>query len=254
MSGAPHGASRPSPGLPEDGDRPTAMLRLMDRGTDLVESLVSGLTDDDLRRPCRLPGWTRGHLVTHLANNADALVNLTRWAATGEERPMYASRQQRDADIAAGADRPLGEQLTDLRRADAGLATALRMLGGPSWSAPVRDGQGGPITGRDIPFLRVRELWVHAVDLDAGTDFADLPAEVLQPLLADLAATMGRQPDGPSLVLAPDDGSGPWEFGGGADRVTVRGPAGSMVGWLVGRLDPAGLRADGEFPAVPRWL
>jgi hypothetical protein len=39
-----------------------------------TDSLVDGigrLTDADARGPSLLPGWTRGHVLTHLARNAD---------------------------------------------------------------------------------------------------------------------------------------------------------------------------------------
>src|SRR5688500_6330775 len=74
---------------------------------------LAGLTDADLRAPSLLPGWTRGHVVTHLCRNADAMTNLAVWAATGEERPMYPSQAVRDADIEAGAGRPAAAQLAD---------------------------------------------------------------------------------------------------------------------------------------------
>ena len=57
---------------------------------------VAALTDSQARAPSLLPGWTRGHVVTHLARNADALRNLLTWARTGIPTPMYPSRQARD--------------------------------------------------------------------------------------------------------------------------------------------------------------
>ena len=51
----------------------------------------------------RLPGWTRRHLVAHVAANAEALGNLVHWAATGIPTPMYSSPEAR----AAGIDRGL---------------------------------------------------------------------------------------------------------------------------------------------------
>src|SRR5919198_6055635 len=74
-----------------------------DEGQQRIDDSVAGLTDGDARAPSRLAGWSRGHVLTHLARNADALVNLLTWARTGVERPMYVSSDQRDADIEAGA-------------------------------------------------------------------------------------------------------------------------------------------------------
>ena len=63
--------------------------------------------------PSRLPGWTRGPVVCHVARNAEGLVRLLHWARTGIETPMYPSMEARAADIEAGAGRPLDEQLDD---------------------------------------------------------------------------------------------------------------------------------------------
>ncbi|HZC40516.1 MAG TPA: maleylpyruvate isomerase N-terminal domain-containing protein, partial [Streptosporangiaceae bacterium] len=62
---------------------------------------IAGLTEAQARAPSLLPGWTRAHVLTHIARNADGLANLLRWARTGTQTPMYASAGARDADIEA---------------------------------------------------------------------------------------------------------------------------------------------------------
>ena len=42
--------------------------------------------DVDPTQASRLPGWTVGHVLTHLARNADALRNMIEGAAVGETR------------------------------------------------------------------------------------------------------------------------------------------------------------------------
>src|SRR5919197_4025618 len=90
-------------------------LAWADEGQQRIDDSVAGLTDGDARAASRLAGWSRGHVLTHLARNADALVNLLTWARTGVERPMYVSSDQRDADIEAGAGRTADELRADLR-------------------------------------------------------------------------------------------------------------------------------------------
>ena len=70
----------------------------------LLES-ASGLSDEQVREPSLLPDWTKGHVLTHVARNADGLRNLLIWAQTGVETPMYPSAEDRAADIEAGASR-----------------------------------------------------------------------------------------------------------------------------------------------------
>src|SRR3954471_23186695 len=77
--------------------------------TERLLTAVAKLDNASVAEPSRLPGWTRGHVLAHLARNADALVNVL------EGRPMYPSGEARDADIERDAPRPLDVQLADLR-------------------------------------------------------------------------------------------------------------------------------------------
>ena len=71
--------------------------------TDRLLAQVAELDDKDIAAPSRLPGWTRGHVLSHLARQAPALERLLEWARTGVETPQYPSRRARDAEIEAGA-------------------------------------------------------------------------------------------------------------------------------------------------------
>src|SRR3954464_4347691 len=90
----------------------SAVLQWWAAGERAVARLVDGLTDDELAADSGLPGWSRAHVVAHLARNADALVNLLSWARTGVEIPMSPSR----ADGDAGSERTAAQPPDDLRR------------------------------------------------------------------------------------------------------------------------------------------
>ena len=62
---------------PADPRSPVATARApLVTSTEAVFTDIEGLTDDQAREPSLLPGWSRGHVLTHLARNADAMVNL----------------------------------------------------------------------------------------------------------------------------------------------------------------------------------
>src|SRR5262245_29394288 len=83
---------------------------------------VPTVTEEAARRPSQLPGWTVGHVLTHLARNADSHVRMLDAAARGEVADQYAGGgDQRAADIEAGAGRPAHELAEDVRRTVAGL-------------------------------------------------------------------------------------------------------------------------------------
>jgi maleylpyruvate isomerase len=199
--------------------------------------------------PSRLPGWTRGHVLTHLARNADALVNLLTWARTGEETPMYDDADARDREIETGAGRPLAEQLADLRAAADRFDAAAGALPPQAWATQVSLRGGAVLPAAAIPGRRLTEIQLHRVDLDAGSGFADLPAEWVDRELDHVLDRLTGQ-EGVAAVRLHDTGSGETWVIGAADRaeVTVAGTAAALLAWVTGRGDGHDLVAD---PALP---
>src|SRR5579883_2263142 len=84
---------------------------------------IDGLTDDDARRPSLLPGWSVGHVLTHIARNADGNRRMAEGAARGESLAQYPhGAAGRAADIEAGAGRPAADLIADVRDSAAALA------------------------------------------------------------------------------------------------------------------------------------
>src|SRR5258708_13796348 len=90
--------------------------------TDRLLATATALSDAQAREPSLLPGWSRGHVLTHIARNADGMVNLLHWARTGTQTPMYTSAQSRAADIEAGPPRPPARPAAALPGSPAGCA------------------------------------------------------------------------------------------------------------------------------------
>src|ERR687890_258736 len=93
---------------------PAGQIHAIDEATGHLLRTIDDLTEDQARGPSLLPGWTRGHVLAHLARNADALINLTVWARTGVPTPMYPSREVRSATIEAQSGRPVAELRADI--------------------------------------------------------------------------------------------------------------------------------------------
>ncbi|WP_409329261.1 maleylpyruvate isomerase family mycothiol-dependent enzyme [Trujillonella humicola] len=217
-------------------------------GERTLGTALGRLVPADYAGPSLLPDWSRAHVLGHLAGNADALVNLLAWARTGVETPMYASPEARNAEIArrAALDPAAleAEVLTSTRR----LAEAVAGLPEQAWAAQVRTAQGRTVPASEVLGMRAREVWVHAVDLDAGVSFADVPAEVLTDVVDEVFAAWDRRGDTPALTLFADGR----EWGSG--EPAVAGSLPDVAGWVSGRTAGQGLRADGPLPALPRWV
>ena len=227
---------------------PTEVLGWWADGEQHLGTALGRLTDEEFTAPSLLPDWSRHRLLAHVARNADALVNLLTWARTGVETPMYASPEARDAGISEAAALPPAELRAEVLAATQRLAGAMRGLPADAWSAQVRTAQGRMVPASEVPWMRTREVWVHAVDLDTGVGFADVPEDVLAALVDDVFRMWDRRDQVPDVAVFAGDR----EWGTGA--LAVAGPLPAVTAWLTGRSDGAGLEADGPLPTLAAWL
>ncbi len=176
-------------------------LTLLTRHTELLLATARSLTDVGAASLCT--GWTRAHVLSHLARNADGLSALVRAAADGTGETMYAGDAERDADIEAGAGRPLADLVADVERTAIELAEALPRLASLDPETRVERTPGGQTfrVGM-LPALRLREVVYHHVDLDAGFTFADVEPELVADFLADEYTRLGS--DGEHRARAAD--------------------------------------------------
>ncbi len=199
-----------------------ADLAALHESTTRLHRTLASLDDEGARRPSLLPGWSVGHVLTHLARNADGMLRLVGWALTGVPAPMYASLDARSADIELGAGRSAAALTVDVRDSAERLAAGLGTLGasGPEvWDrlllfGPPRPDAEPDTPARALPFARRRELEIHHVDLGLGYGAWDWPADFVERTLifvhgrsgavdavgepADvLAWRLGRPPVGP---------------------------------------------------------
>src|SRR4029450_882875 len=142
------------------------------------------VADEQWRAPSRLPDWTRGHVATHIARHADALVRLAQWARTGERQDMYPSPEHRLAEIGAGAGGSGLDLQIDLDTSAEHLSTAFDELDGASaWDAVVEMRGGLKVPARRLPLARLLEVIIHHVDLDIGYEITNIDAQTAEWLL-----------------------------------------------------------------------
>lgn len=232
--------------------------RWVQEGTKLFGEALVGLDEPGYDAPSGLPGWTRKHLVAHVAANADAVGNLVRWAATGERTPMYSSPEQRSTDIAAGATRTGAELARWFARSADRLEAAFDALTQEQWATEVVTAQGRTVRATETPWMRAREVLVHAVDLGTGTGFDDLPAGFLAALLDDItgkrSAAAGSPAAGPTLVVEPTASEDRWLVAGDGEPALVTGTLAAVTAYLAGRGSTGVGSPDHRVPELPAWL
>lgn len=219
-----------------------------------LRGLMARMGDDAFAARSGLPGWSRAHVLTHIARNADAMINLLTWARTGVETPAYASVDARDAAIEAGAVRTPAVIRDDVVDSSDRLAQVVREMPEKAWNVTVR-ARDMDFPATDIPWIRAREMWIHAVDLDVGASLVDLPQPMLAELIADVVRVVGAREECPPLRLVATDQDRTWTLGSGGGS-EVSGTSAALAGWVLGRSRGKDLRTvDGKKPPVlPRWL
>jgi maleylpyruvate isomerase len=204
----------------------------------------------DPAAPSLCEGWSRGHVATHVARNAEAIGRLAEWAVTGTRQEMYpGGTDARDRAVEAGAHRGADALAEDLAETAAALVPRLQSLSGPLATDEVELRGGYRLPSTRLPFTRLREVVYHHVDLDAGFGFTDVDGDLLYRFVDDAVSRLelGRHP--PALRLASDEGD-TWTVGDGTG--TVAGSRAGLLLWLARRI-PDGVRTQGsQLPSLPR--
>ena len=249
--------------LVEDAEIRAGLLTAR-RGTAFFARKLGELSYAEMDEPSLLPGWSRRHVIAHVGYNARAIARLVEWAATGVETPMYASPEARNEEIEFGATLPPIALLNLFDHSAIHLSVEWRDLPADRWSVQVRTAQGRLVPVSETVWMRTREVWLHAVDLDNGARFADIPAEVLRRLLGDIWGAWEKRGETAGLAVRVDGGD---DAGlalgdaGTAGVTVVEGPLAAVVRWAAGRgAEPGQTLAatrDGslvDIPTAPRWI
>ena len=217
------------------------LLALRSATSELVADLGdSSWSSTEVAAPSLCDGWTRGHVLTHVARNADGIADTIAGALRGEIVERYPDGwAARNAAIAAGAGRPFGELVADVRDSALRLYSMLSDVHAvDGWELPTAEGQ----TPSTWVYRRWREVVVHHVDLAAGYTPDRWPPLFVASELADAAASLAQRVTGGAvLVRVTAEGSvtsdyvgKSWAAGEGSP-VEVSGPDWAVLAWLTGR-------------------
>ncbi|HEX9066235.1 MAG TPA: maleylpyruvate isomerase family mycothiol-dependent enzyme [Streptosporangiaceae bacterium] len=229
-------------------------LGRIEAAQDRLAGTAAALSDQQAGEPSLLPGWTRGHVLTHIARNADGLRNLLIWAQTGVETPQYASRDERDAQIEAGAGRTAAELAADLASSAEAFLAQARDLSSDAWDVPVQAMRGPAHPAWFTLHRRLTEVEVHHVDLAAGYAPPDWPAWFVTDLLYQVTGGIAEHADAPAVTVT-DSASGRqyWLRQDARSDREITGPGPELLAWLLGRSGGSALVADpqGPLPDIP---
>lgn len=190
------------------------------------------LTEEAWHEPSLLPGWSRAHVATHLARNAEYVRGIIEAAVAGRPQPKHPGREQVRRELEDGADRSGLELQIDLDSTAGALQGTIEAV--TDWTPSVRiDGEFLPLSA--VPLMRLHEVFLHQLDLDCG-----FTPDGIDPAAAAwlLRWTLFRLRDLriPRIELRTDTITD--AIGHGGDRLRVRGTDARVWAWLTGRGDP----------------
>lgn len=231
-----------------------SLIARMDEGTAFFSEQLGKVNPSDYDGPSLLEGWSRRILIAHVIRNAMALTNLCMWALTGDERPMYASPEDRQRGIDAQAALSLEEQRRDFDSTAAQFREYVGTIEDENrGDFIVRTARGREVPAREVVVMRSKEVWIHGVDLNMGAHFERLPDDYLVALFDELAPTLSTRAEPASPAIRVVGRSELWNPGEGGSGV-VRGPLSDVVGWLSGRSKGDGLEFEGVSPVLKPWF
>lgn len=214
---------------------------------------VDSLSDAAWAEPSLLPGWTRAHVVAHLALNAEGFARALNGVLDDEVVPVYQSNEARDAEIEQLAtaetseirDRYFGA--TQHFRSVAGAldkdhwtGTILRLPTGPEWPT------------RSLVPVRRQEVEVHHADLGVAYTQQSWPSDFSVWLLNRTTTTHAESPDSADFAIRATDVEQTWQVGAATPEIT--GSAADLAWWLIGRGSGDGLTVEGgALPVLGPW-
>lgn len=214
---------------------------------------VDSLADDQWSQPSVLPGWTRAHVIAHLALNAEGLAGALDALSHGQRGAMYESNEKRDADIEELADATPPEIRERLFAAGEQLREALATISDDGWAGSIDRVPGGPsFPVLALPATRRREVEIHHADMLCGyghTNWSrDFAIELLDAVTVEQAASAETE----EFKVSATDLGMTWQLG--ADEPVVAGSGVDLGWWLVGRGSGEGLStASGVLPRIGPW-
>lgn len=204
------------------------------------------LSDQAWQEPSLLPGWTRAHVATHVARNADGLRDAFVGLRQGRPQLMYSSEADRERDIERGSQRNGLELQIDLDTSALGLKSALDELERADLDQLIELRAGFRIPVRLLPLARLNEVVLHHIDLDTGFEARHISQPTARWLVEWTLLRLDDRIDIPALEIHSESGLDA-RIGGFGDPTTVSGPDNLLLGWLTGRSSGDGLEGASDL-------
>jgi maleylpyruvate isomerase len=249
-----------------------SLLTALDVATDDLSASLARATGSELAEPSLLDGWSRAHVVAHLANVAAALVRMTHDALADRTTSMYPDgRAGRATEIQSVAAEPWEDLHAWFVQSTGALTSTWHSVPWERWGRPFTDTEFGSMQFGRLVGMRLTEVEVHHADLAIGfgpREWSPALTRTCLPLRVASLARLRRSSDADhtingSWILQCDDLDRRWSVfaqhgevrideiepshhDSTTSDVVLRGTALDLTAVLLGRQDPAMLAVSGD--------
>ncbi|MEF0865191.1 maleylpyruvate isomerase N-terminal domain-containing protein [Rhizobium sp. BR 318] len=164
-------------------DAPTAPvhhLLLARRGTAYFARKLNEMTDAEFDAPSLVTGWRRRHVVANIGYQARKLARLVEAARKGASVECLTEPENINEDIEFGATLPVHALRYLFQHSQVHLNVEWRDLTDAGWETHVRSLAGELTPIASTPWMRAREIWLQAINLDWGGNVQEIPDELRQ--------------------------------------------------------------------------
>jgi maleylpyruvate isomerase len=162
---------------------------------------LEGLTEDVIRQPSLLPGWSVAHVLAHLARNADSVVRRLQGAIDDVVVDQYiGGKAGRVAEIEESAALALDELVAYVRRSADEVDMTAALVPDEAWDRLSRAVSGKETPARAVMYSRWREVEIHMVDLGLGYTPDQWPDDLVERTLPGLLEQLPGRTDDRQLL------------------------------------------------------
>lgn len=184
-----------------NAERPSDLIAGVRASHATLNDWVSRMTQEQVSAPSLLPGWSRGHLLTHIARNADSVVRRLEGAVRNVVADQYVGGAQgRAREIEDGAARALSVLVSDVRTSSEAVDAAFETFPDDAWDRLGRGVSGKQTPMHSLPLQRWREVEIHLLDLDLGYRPADWPEPFVDAALPEILRSLPKRSDKHALL------------------------------------------------------
>lgn len=236
------------------GLAPTSAMHALRVATSSLISTARALSAADATGPSLLPDWSRAHVLSHLACNAEGGSRLLEGVVSGTPGWEYRDLATRATDIELGARAPVEVLVARVEETARRFDESCAAVQDRQWATLVTWTTGHQNGASEVVMSRLFEVEIHHVDLAAGRRVDDWSTDFVATVFEVVARAFATRSDFPPMTIELDDVHQRYRLGTRKTHMLIEGNRVDVLAWLLGRASGSSLAVVGQerLPEIPK--